>query len=298
MEMRQLRYFVTIADEGQITRAAHKLHMAQPPLSHQLKMLEQEFGVSLIDRNHKNFELTKSGEVFYEKAKALLQQANDTAKEVEETGKGLRGVLSIGCVQSSFATMPERISRFRKQYPLVTFQLRSGDSFRLAEYLRNREIELAIVRLPLEMDEFSSLPLPDEDYIAVVPEQWIDDPAQTSIPMEDLARMPLLLLHRISGTGQYELVVNYFKNQGYDPNVVCECPDAAMLLGLVNAGVGATVLPQSTLSKPLPAGRKILKIDGPELISESAVIWLKDRYLSKNAQHFIEMFKDRETQST
>lgn len=290
MEMRQLRYFLAIADEGQITRAAHKLHMAQPPLSHQLKMLEQELDVSLIDRDRKKFELTKSGEVLYEKAKVLLQQADDTAKEVEETGKGLRGDLSIGCVQSSFAYMPERISHFRKQYPLVTFQLRSGDSFRLAEYLRTREIELAIVRLPLEMDEFSSLPLPNETYIAVVPEEWVEDPAQESIPMDKLAQMPLLLLHRISGTGQYELVVNHFKKQGYMPNVVCECPDAAMILGLVSAGVGAAVLPQSTLSRQMPPGRKVLNIEGPELISESAVIWLKDRYLSKNAQHFIEMF--------
>lgn len=291
MDIKQLRYFLTIANEGQITRAAHKLHMAQPPLSHQLKLLEQELDVLLIERNGRKLELTKAGKVLYEKAEILLRQIEETVKEVGETGKGLRGDLAIGCVKSYFAQLPERIRRFREQYPLVTFQLRSGDSFRLAEYLRDREVELAIVRLPLEMNDFSSLPLPDEPYIAVVPEQWVEEPSRESILLEDLAKMPLLLLHRISGIGQYETVVNHFKDHGFNPNIVCECPDAAMLLDLVSAGVGASVLPQSTLSTPSPPGRRILTIEGPELISESAVIWLKDRYLSKNAEYFIEMFR-------
>lgn len=295
MDLRQLRYFLTIAEEGQITRAAHKLHMAQPPLSHQLKLLEEELDVLLMERNGRTLELTTAGEILYQKARALLQQSEDTFKEVNETGKGLRGVLSIGCVKSCFAHMPERIGRFRNQYPHVTFQLRSGDSFRLAENLKNREIELAILRLPLEeMAGFSSRPLPNESYIAVVPQQWLEDPSQNRILLKDLAEMPLLLLHRISGTGQYEIVVNYFKEHGYHPNVVCECPDAAMLLGLVSAGIGATVIPQSTLSAPSTDGIRILDIEGPELISESAVIWLKDRYLSKNAEHFIETFDEFE----
>ena len=150
---------------------------------------------------------------------------------------------------------------------------------------------MAIVRLPLEMNDFDSIPLPDEPYIAVVPEDWLDDPSQENIFLEDLAKMPLLLLHRISGIGQYEVVVNHFRDHGYEPNVVCECPDAAMLLGLVSAGVGASVLPQSTLSSPSPTGRKILTIKDPRLLSQSAIIWLKGRYLSKNAEHFIQMFK-------
>jgi LysR family transcriptional regulator, salicylic acid-responsive activator of bsdBCD len=292
VDVKRLRYFVTIAREGQITQAAKKLHMAQPPLSQQLKLLEEELDVLLLERNGRKMELTEAGKLLYEKAEALLEQMDETVKEVKETASGLRGVLSVGCVKSCFAQLPERIRDFRKSYPQVTFHLRSGDSYRLAEGLRNRDIELAIVRLPLEMDDFSSLPLPNEPYIAVVPERWLDSPTQTSIHLEDLAKMPLLLLHRISGIGQYEVVVNHFKNYGLEPNVVCECPDAAMILGLVSAEVGATIVPKSTLSTPSPEGRKILDIDGPELLSESAVIWLRNRYLSKNAKQFIETFQE------
>lgn len=291
MDMRQLRYFIAIAEERQITRAANKLHMAQPPLSHQLKMLEDELDTLLVERNGKKLELTKAGELLYKKADILLQQLEETAKAVGETGKGLRGVLSIGCVKSGFTQLPARIRSFREQYPLVTFQLRSGDSFHLADSLKKREIELAIIRLPLDMNDFSYLALPSEPYVAVVPLQWTEH-MQTSIQLEELAKMPLLLLHRISGVGQYEIIVNHFKDNGYEPNIVCECPDAAMLLDLVSSEVGATVLPRSTLPASEPDGRKILDIDGPKLISESAVIWLRDRYLSKSAEYFIGTFND------
>lgn len=291
MDLKQLNYFLTIANEGQIVRAAKKLHMAQPPLSQTLKMLEQELGVLLLERNRKKMKLTEAGKALYKNAERLLHQFDETIIEVKETGQGLRGKLSIGCVKTCFAYMPERIRLFRGQYPEVTFELREGDSFRLAEHLNNRDIELAIVRLPLEMNDYAFLPLPEENYVAVVPEQWVDDKRTTSIPMRELAKMPLLLLHRISGIGQYEVIVNQFKEHDFEPNVVCECPDAAMLLSLVNAGVGASLLPKSTLSALPATGGKILDIEGAEIISESAVIWLKDRYLSKNALRFIETFK-------
>ncbi len=290
LDLKQLRYFVTIAQEGQVTRAAKKLHMAQPPLSQSLKMLENEIGTPLLERNRRKMELTEAGKTLYLKAQALLHQFEETLSEVKEIGQGLRGMLSVGCVKSCFAYIPERVQFFRKEYPQVTFEFREGDSFQLAQYLENRDIELAIVRLPLAMNHFAYLPLPNEKYVAVLPESWIS-PTQKQIPMEDLAQMPLLLLHRISGVGQYEIIVDQFRAQGFEPQVVCECPDATMLLSLVNAGVGVTLLPKSTLFMFLTKGVKVLEIQETEITSESAVIWLKDRHLSKSALRFIETFE-------
>lgn len=291
MDLKQLRYFLTIANEGQITRAAKKLHMAQPPLSQQLKLLEQELGVRLIERNGRSIELTEAGKTLHKRAEILLQQADETIAEVKETGEGLRGKLSIGCVKTCFAYIPERTRLFRKQYPEVTFELREGDSYSLAQALNNKDIELAIVRLPLEMKDYSSIALPTEPFVPVVPKQWVTNSSQGSIQMEELAQMPLLLLHRISGVGLYELVIDKFRQHGLKPNVVCECPDAAMLLALVNAGVGATLLPKSALSALPVTGGNILELTDAQIKSESAVIWLRDRYLSKSATRFIETFK-------
>ncbi|TLS36885.1 LysR family transcriptional regulator [Pseudalkalibacillus caeni] len=293
MNIKQLRYFSTIAEEGQITRAAKKLYMAQPPLSQQLKLLEEELGVKLMQRNGRNLELTEAGIVLYKKAKKILQEVDETITEVKETGEGLRGMLSIGSVKTCFYHVPPRMLAFRQNYPKVTFKLIEGDTFRLQRYLLNRDIELAVVRLPLDMKEFSSLPLPDDKFVVVMSEEWGEEFLYDKISIEKLSEMPLLLLHRagVNEPGLYELVLESFKERGFEPNVVCDCPDAAMLLALAKTGVGAALLPASTLRSFPPQGVKVLEIENAVIQSESAIIWLKDRYLSKNAARFLETFK-------
>jgi LysR family transcriptional regulator, salicylic acid-responsive activator of bsdBCD len=288
MDIRQLRYFSIIAEEGQITRAAKKLHMAQPPLSKQLQLLEEELGCHLVERKGRTLELTAPGKVLYKKAKQLLQQMDETVSEVKEVGEGYRGTLAIGSVKSCFSYIPERMRLFRKNYPEVHFHLKEGDSYRLAQYIKSREIELAIVRLPLDMSSFSHLELPPDRFVLVTPAN-LDHPK--IIKMKDLSNMPLMLLHRISGVGLYELVINECKRHNFEPKVVCQCPDAAMLLSLVHAGVGCALLPKSTLLSLPFDGLKSVEIEDANIISESAVIWLKDRYLSKNAENFIKTFE-------
>jgi len=289
MDIRQLRYFATIAEEGQITRAAKKLHMAQPPLSQQLKALEQELGVLLLDRNGNSMDLTEVGKVLYDRSKELLQRMEETKLEIKELGEGIKGVLSIGSVKSSFSYIPERIRIFRKHYPNVRFRLYEGDSFRLVDHLQKREIELAVVRFPLDTSsDFSYLRLPIDHFVAVTTDT---NDGRVSITMKELADMPLMLLHRVTGIGLYELVKNAFIQLGLKPTIVCECPDAAMLLSLVKAGVGVTLLPKSTLRTFPINGLKTVDIEDCSIESESAVIWLKNRYLSKSAQHFIKTFE-------
>lgn len=290
MDMRQLRYFYTIAQEGQITRAAKKLHMAQPPLSQSLKALETELGVTLLERQGRAMELTEAGKVLYKKTGSLFQHFDETITEVKETGKGLQGKLAIGCVKSCFSYIPEQMRMFREQYPNITFQLRVGDTYRIAELLNTRELDLAVVRLPLEMKTFSNHPLPNEKFVAVLPMQWTQN--DLTISIKELAELPLLLLHRISGVGQYEMVIDQFENQGLKPNVVCECPDVDMILDLVNEEIGATIIPESALSKLHLQGVKKVDIEDVEIVSKSAVIWLKDRYLTKGASRFIELFQE------
>jgi LysR family transcriptional regulator, salicylic acid-responsive activator of bsdBCD len=287
VDVKQLRYFSAIAEEGQITRAAKKLHMAQPPLSQQLKLLEDELGVVLINRNGKNFELTVAGQVLYQRAEKLLLQLDETVTEVKEVGEGLKGELKIGSVKTCFSYIPERLRYFRKNYPLVTFRIHEGDSFRLAQSIRNRDIELAIVRLPLDLSDFTSYPLPKDRFVAVMPKDW---GGSATITMKELVEMPIMLLHRISGVGLYELVMEQFRKHGIEPNVVCKCADAAMILSLVRAEVGATLLPKSTLFTFNSEGINVVDIEDGLIESDSSIIWMKDHYLSKSATRFIETF--------
>ncbi|RLQ97381.1 LysR family transcriptional regulator [Falsibacillus albus] len=294
MNIKQLRYFSTFAEEGQITKAAKKLFMAQPPLSQQLKLLEEELGVELIHRNGRKLELTEAGIVLYQKAKKILEDVDETIMEVRETGEGIRGVLAIGSVKTCFHHIPYRIRNFQEKFPQLSFKLIEGDTFRLQHYLKEKEIEVAVVRLPMKMKEYSHIPLPTDHFVAILPEDWMSDPDMPCMTLEELAKLPMMLLHR-AGEGErglYELVLDAFKEKNLKPHVVCECPDAAMLLSLVRAGVGITLLPKSTLHAFPPQGVKVVEISGEVIKSESAVIWLKDRYLSKNAVRFIETFSD------
>ncbi|OJF17434.1 MAG: LysR family transcriptional regulator [Bacillaceae bacterium G1] len=292
MDIKQLRYFATIANEGQISRAARKLHMAQPPLSQQLKLLEEELGTPLFERKGRRLELTAPGKVLYKKAVMILNLLEETVMEVKETEQGLRGVLRIGSVKSGFSHLIRRIRRFREQYPMITFQLREGDSYRICELLRNRDIEIGLVRLPIEMEDVHMIHLPIEPYVAVLPKDW-QIAAGPTISMKDVKDLPLLLLHRISGIGQYEMVIDECRRHGFEPNVICECPDVAMLLSLVNEGVGATIVPKSAIAINQAANIQSFDIEDSTLQSESAVIWLKDRYLSKAARHFLETFTEQ-----
>lgn len=291
MDLRQLRYFHTIAKEGQVTRAADKLHMAQPPLSHSLKVLEEEIGIKLLERNGRKMELTDAGEVLYSKVEFLFKYLEETMTEVRETEEGIKGHFTIGCVKTCFSLMPSRMEKFRENYPNVTFELREGDSYALVEQLKNRDIDLAIVRLPFETEIFSSHFLPEEKYVAIMSESLMPLNNRNSISMRELANLPLILLRRIKGKGQFELVSDRFRNRGLDPNIVTVCPDVDMIMELVSRGLGASIVPESTLNKHMIGDVKSLSIKDELIISQSAIIWLKDRYLSKTAERFIELFK-------
>jgi len=292
MDIKQLRYFSTIVQEGQITRAAKKLHIAQPPLSHHLKLLEEELGVTLFERNGRKLDLTQPGEILYKHAQNILKQLEETIDEVRESNEGLRGVLSIGSVKSCFVHLPQKLKEYLQKYPLVTLQLREGDTFVISELLKSREVEVGITRLPMDLNDFSYIRLSKDPYVAVLPANLLENQSsRTDISMLELKELPLLLLHRIQGSGQFELVVNECRRHGFEPKVVCECPDVSMILSLVSAGIGATIIPSDTLLSFPTDNIKVLKISDSAISTEAAIVWKKDRYLSKNAKYFIQMFQ-------
>lgn len=173
MDVRQLRYFLTVAEEGQITSAAKKLHMEQPPLSRQMRLIEEELGVALFDRSGKRLRLTPAGERLRERSAGLLRQLEETVAEVRELDEGVGGVLSVGAVVSCTSLLPGPLGRFRERYPNVGFKLSEGDHHFLAEGLDRREIELAVARLPFEAPggaaRYEIRPLPSDPIVALLP---------------------------------------------------------------------------------------------------------------------------------
>ncbi|WP_082234533.1 LysR family transcriptional regulator [Halobacillus massiliensis] len=293
MDLKQLRYFRAVAEEQQVTKAAKRLHMAQPPLSQQIKLMEEELNLKLFDRNGRKLELTKAGEILFEKSGRLLLDFSEALVEVRETNEGIRGKVHIGSTKSCFSYLSRALQLFKNQHPSITYQLREGDTYFLEECIKKREIELAIVRLPMHSDEFNIISLPSEPYILVTPDNWKIENQNGSIDFKELRDLPLMLLHRISGVGQFELVVEECRRNGIDPHVICECPDAAMLLSLVANGVGATIVPESTLHAFAFKNVKSYQLKGTEIQSEAAVIWHKERYLTRASQRLIQVLEDQ-----
>lgn len=294
MDLKKLLYFVTIVEEGQITRAAQRLHIAQPPLSLQLKSLEEELGVTLINRENKQFEITPIGWTLYKRAKTVLHSIDGMVAEIQEQDLGMRGTLSIGTVMSCVPYLPSVIKQFQQSYPQVTFQLWEEDSYRVEEYLQHRKIELGLVRLPLQSGISAHTPdvsvhrLQTEPLVAIPPGSWKGiDPI---LPIEDLCRHPLLILRGQGDYGVYHRFIDTCKIKGVQPNIVCESPDVSTLMLLAESGIGIAVVPRSALLLRLEQVRHA-EI-APTIASDTAIITLKDQYLSKAALNFKQLLID------
>lgn len=296
MDMRQLKYFLTIAQEGQVTRAAKLLNIEQPPLSRQLKQMEEELGVKLFERNGKGLKLTDSGDLLKQKAESLLLQFDESLREVKGMKEGVSGILSIGSVVSCISLLPKRIEMFRERYPQVTFKISEGDHFYLGEKLEKRAIELIVARLPFEAQkhpqQYSVLPLPSDPFVVVIPSSWTEYSRRESINMKELAQFPFLTLKTDKTTRMHEQVVNECKRHGFVPNIICECSSVAIIMSLIAGGIGATVFPKSVMSSFPGTVVKMLDIEDAHFESDVGIVWLKDHYLPKRAQAFIDSFRE------
>src|SRR5690625_307772 len=150
MDIKQLQYFIAIAEEKNLTAAANRLHMTQPTLSIQLKQLEQELGVKLFERSNTGMELTDKGNILYKRAVNLVNNMEDIKNEIQETEKGKKGVLTLVIKTLSISGFSEILRYFHIKYPLVSLKIVQNDSFYLVEMIKTRAIEMAFVRLPLE----------------------------------------------------------------------------------------------------------------------------------------------------
>ncbi|GGC13350.1 LysR family transcriptional regulator [Oxalicibacterium flavum] len=290
MDLRQLKYFMAIVEEGQISRAARRLHMAQPPLSLQLKTLEEELGVQLIERTNKRLRLTEAGHALYQRAEQIVGLVDNTTKEIREFDQGLRGTLGIGSPPGiGHLTMPSRIAAFHAAYPEVSFQWREGNTYRVLELLDAHVIEIGIVRLPVDENAYEIKPLVTEPWVAVT--RTAQGQARPpSISLAELARQPLLLMHRQQGIQCHDMVSDALRAAGVEPTVFCESDNVTALLTLVELGMGAAIVPRSAAALKPSEALHIMEITDCRLESSVAITWLKGQRLSAAARKFLEMF--------
>lgn len=286
MDNRQLTYFLAIVEEGNITKAAERLHIAQPYLSQQLKLLEDELNVKLVERTTRKFQITDAGLMLKHRAKQIIELTDTTIKELRDFNEGIQGSLSIGTIPTAGATLlHDRIDNFHKVYPNISFKIRECGTYEILELLKNRVIEIGIIRTPLNPEIFESIYLPKEPMVAATNGDFPWKECSEHITLLELANKPLLVDRRYEN-----LIVEACEKTGFQPKIICVGDDVRSMLSWANNGMGIAIIPATWVDLISTANLKYKEINEPSLMTETAIIWLKNKYLSVPARNFLKTF--------
>ncbi|MGN1381439.1 MAG: LysR family transcriptional regulator [Eubacterium sp.] len=247
MELRQLRYFLVIAEEGSISAAARRLHLSQPPLSRQMSLLEAECGLTLFHRGSREITLTEAGRVLQRYASQMLETEDSIKDEMNDLKKGRRGVIRIGLISSAAGdTVCRMLGRARAEIPDLQLRMYEGNSYEVLDMLESEKIDLAVVRTPFAEPHLQKFLLRRDSLAAVGrPEFFPEADGTKSIRVKaaDLAERPLILYRRWEKIFRMQC-----EQEGVTPQIFCINDDARTALQMAESGLGAALVPLSALS--------------------------------------------------
>jgi len=286
VELRQLRYFVAVAEREHISEAAENLHVAQSAVSRQIANLEEELGIELFERVGRNVKLTPIGKTFLEYTIAALQAIDFAKKQVDEYLNPEKGTIKIG-FPSSLASflLPTVISAFKKEHPNVSFHLRQGSYRYLINAIKQRELNLAFLGpVPAKDDAINTKILFTENIAALVPASH-QLATKEEIQLADLRNEGFVLFP--DGYILNKVVVEACKSVGFTPKISSEGEDMDALKGLVAAGIGVTLLPESAFYDSTPRRTKKLALVEPPFTRNVGVIYPVNRELAPSEKIFL-----------
>ena len=243
MEFRQLRYFVTVAQELHFGKAAERLDITQPALSKQIRVLETKIGVELFTRTKRTVNLTPAGEVFLIQAQQLLQQADQAIALARRTALGEMGRLTIGFTPTAtYTVLPELISRFQSRYPQVEIEMLELATEAQVTALNQNEIDLGFLHPPIDSRGLEIYPLLSEEFVAVLPPQH-HLVSKQSLSIQDLAPESFILHPRSEGKFLYDEFCKLCRQVGFKAKIVKEVGSHQTRVCFVAAGMGITFIP-------------------------------------------------------
>lgn len=249
MELRHLRYFVAVAEELHFRRAAARLHISQPPLSQQIRQLETELGVQLLERSRRRVELTAAGEAFYARAREILDAVEDAARLARRVERGEIGRLSVGFVGSAvYSVLPEVLHAFREQRGDVDLRLRELTTSAQLDALESGRIDVGFLRPQTpERAEIAVETVMREEIVVALPESH-RLAAKDRLALSELAGEPLVLLTRTGSPGVRDVLEAATARFGGEGQLVQEAAEVQTVIGLVAGGVGFSLVPDSVRS--------------------------------------------------
>ena len=284
MELRTLHYFTVVAQELNITKAAEVLNMSQPPLSTQIRQLEQELGVPLFIRGKRRLRLTEEGSLLLRRATQILDLTDITRQELASQSKGMGGTIYLAMVEGRAPYLcAQWIAGFRAQYPLVRYSLWNGSGDEVLERLHKGLADLAIIAAPYDTEHLEGFSVGCEPWVAIIPQNHpLAHQEGTQVPLAQLVGQPLIVPTRKS---RVEAIRQWFAAIGAEPDILCEMSNYVDAVALAEQGVGISIFPQTT---PTPSQLVCSKtITQPARHVEYVLVWNRGQRLSRLGQEWV-----------
>jgi len=245
MDHRKLRYFVAVAEELHFGRAAHRLNVSQPPLSVQIRALEDELGAPLFTRDRRNVELTEAGRILLAEARKILHQLEHARVMVQRAGRGEIGRLAIGFITPvEYNVLPNLLGEFRRRYPDVVMTLRETMSDQQLAELDSGTLDIGLLSAPVDRPTIESRGIWRERVVLAVPAQHAFA-RLASIPLRKLANEQFIMFPRSIAPALYDDVLQFCRRGGFSLQIVQEATQSQTIISLVSAGIGLAILPSS-----------------------------------------------------
>ncbi|WP_431478839.1 LysR family transcriptional regulator [Massilia eburnea] len=299
IELRQLRYFATVAEELHFGRAARRLHMTQPPLSQTIMALEELLGAALFERNRRGVALTAAGEALLPEARRLLEQSAALAELVQRAATGASGRLSLAFVSSAdYSVLPPTLRAYRAEYPQVEITLKEATSDLQLDDLLEGRVDAGLLIPPLPdraRQELDYLPVLSEPLVLAAP-AGLPALARAGKPggaadLRKLAGLPLIIFPRHISPGLYDAILSVFREAGITAEVGQEAIQMQTIVSLVSAGMGIALVPQSVSNLRRPGVEYLPLVQSTPLV-ETGLAWRRDN-ASPVLRGFLELMRKR-----
>jgi DNA-binding transcriptional LysR family regulator len=245
MELRHLRYFVAVAEEKNFTRAAERLCIAQPPLSRQMQQLEEELGITLFARGSRPLKLTEAGNFFYAHAQQILAKTAELKSMTQRVGQ-IERTMSIGFVASTlYGMLPKIIRNFRSQYSLIELNLHEMTTMEQIQALKDGSIDVGFGRIRHQDHNVRRIVLREERLMVAVPAHHPLTQADRPVSLQDLVAEKLIIFPKAPRPSFADQVLEAFRDRGLIPEKVLEVRELQIAIGLVAAGEGIAIVPNS-----------------------------------------------------
>ncbi len=289
MDLRQMEMFRAVAEEGGFTRAGERLHVSQSAISRQIKLLEDELGGMLLHRRGRRATLTPPGELLLKTANRLFRDIQDVVWQISETHQLHRGSIRIGGGMTvCMFILPKLLKKYRSKYRQVDLRVTSGTSESIIRQIRNHEVDLGLLTLPIVEKDLEVVPVLKEEMVVVTAPRHPLTRRRTIHP-EALGKYPMILFEQ--GSNTRKVLDLFFLAEGIRSDIAMETENVEIIKAMVAHGIGITIIPYAAAARDIRSRRFAYStIAGMKLYRETGWVYLKSDYVPRTITAMLQVF--------